>query len=161
MLAPLLAAAALVVPGFSVARPLEPLALHSRPGGPVVAHIGRWTSFGSPQVLGVGAAHGDWLGVISPALPNGRLGWVRGRWVRVGAVRTSISVDLSARRLVLRRGHAVVRRFTVAVGKAGSTTPTGRFSVTDKLPGSRIYGCCVLALSGHQPHPPAGWVGGH
>jgi len=35
--------------------------------------------------------------------------------------------------------------------------------VTDKLDGTSFgpyYGCCVLALSGHQPHPPAGWQGG-
>ena len=23
--------------------------------------------------------------------------------------------------------------------------------------GTSAYGCCILALSGHQPHPPAGW----
>jgi len=25
---------------------------------------------------------------------------------------------------------------------------------------SRVYGCCVLALSGHQTHLPPGWRGG-
>jgi lipoprotein-anchoring transpeptidase ErfK/SrfK len=56
-----------------------------------------------------------------------------------------------------------VRSFRVAVGRPGSTTPIGRFAVTDKLDGSRFgpyYGCCILALSGHQPHTPAGWRGG-
>jgi lipoprotein-anchoring transpeptidase ErfK/SrfK len=51
----------------------------------------------------------------------------------------------------------------VTVGRPGSTTPTGRFSVTDKLGGpglSPYYGCCVLALSGTQPNLPAGWSGG-
>ena len=35
--------------------------------------------------------------------------------------------------------------------------------MTDKLSGSRYgpyYGCCIVALSGHQPHLPAGWPGG-
>ena len=35
--------------------------------------------------------------------------------------------------------------------------------MTDKLSGSRFgpyYGCCILALSGHQTHLPAGWPGG-
>jgi hypothetical protein len=35
--------------------------------------------------------------------------------------------------------------------------------VTDKLPGSRYgsyYGCCILALSAHQPNLPPGWPGG-
>ena len=51
----------------------------------------------------------------------------------------------------------------VAVGRPGNDTPMGRFSVTDKLrvtdPASP-YGCCVLALSGHQINLPAGWTGG-
>ncbi len=32
--------------------------------------------------------------------------------------------------------------------------------ITDHIdPGAQsgAYGCCILALSGHQPHPPAGW----
>ena len=36
-------------------------------------------------------------------------------------------------------------------------------STTDKLDGSSYgpyYGCCVLALSGHQPNTPPGWTGG-
>ena len=35
--------------------------------------------------------------------------------------------------------------------------------MTDKLPGSRFgpyYGCCILALTGHQPNLPSGWTGG-
>ncbi|HJS70827.1 MAG TPA: L,D-transpeptidase, partial [Gaiellaceae bacterium] len=67
------------------------------------------------------------------------------------------------RRLVVRRGGEVVRKMTVAIGRAGSPTPVGRFAVTDKLPGSRYgsyYGCCILALSAHQPNLPPGWTGG-
>ena len=26
---------------------------------------------------------------------------------------------------------------------------------------ARIYGCCALALSGHQPNLPPGWIGGN
>jgi hypothetical protein len=32
--------------------------------------------------------------------------------------------------------------------------------ITDKVTGDAVYGCCILALSGHQPHPPPGWNGG-
>jgi len=52
----------------------------------------------------------------------------------------------------------------VAIGRPGSSTPTGRFAVTDKISGNRYgpyYGCCILALSGHQPNTPAGWRGGN
>jgi lipoprotein-anchoring transpeptidase ErfK/SrfK len=52
---------------------------------------------------------------------------------------------------------------TVGVGRPTSPTPTGRFALTDKLSGSRYgsyYGCCILALSAHQPNLPPGWTGG-
>ncbi len=85
----------------------------------------------------------------------------------VAAVRRegySLHADLSARRLELRRGGRRVRRITVAIGRPGSETPTGRFAVTDKLSGPRFgpyYGCCILALNGKQPNLPAGWQGGN
>jgi lipoprotein-anchoring transpeptidase ErfK/SrfK len=60
-------------------------------------------------------------------------------------------------------GTRVLRTAVVGIGRPGSPTPTGRFSITDKLPGSQYgayYGCCILALSGHQTNTPAGWHGG-
>ena len=51
----------------------------------------------------------------------------------------------------------------VGVGRPGSPTPKGRFSITDKLSGRAYggtYGCCILALSGRQPKPPPGRTGG-
>ena len=57
----------------------------------------------------------------------------------------------------------MVLRFPVAVGGPGTPTPTGRFAVTDKLlteDPSSPYGCCILALSAHQPHTVQGWGGG-
>ena len=63
----------------------------------------------------------------------------------------------------MQRDGSTVRKFVIAVGRKGNPTPLGRFSVTDKLrvtdPGSP-YGCCVLALSGHQTHLPPEWPGG-
>jgi lipoprotein-anchoring transpeptidase ErfK/SrfK len=136
-----------------------------RPGGAEARVIGPRTEFGSPQTLGVVRRHGRWLGVTMPELGNGTLGWVDSR--RPGVVtsptQVRLDVDLSARRLVLRRGARVVRVVRVSIGRPGSPTPTGHFAVTDKLPGARYstaYGCCILALSGRQPHVPAGWTGG-
>jgi lipoprotein-anchoring transpeptidase ErfK/SrfK len=57
----------------------------------------------------------------------------------------------------------MVRRFPVAVGRPSTPTPTGRFAITDKLDfigRSRAYGCCAIALTGHQPHVEPGWRGG-
>jgi lipoprotein-anchoring transpeptidase ErfK/SrfK len=56
-----------------------------------------------------------------------------------------------------------VRQIPVGIGAPGTSTPTGRFAVSDKLNGaaySPVYGCCILALSGHQTNLPRGWTGG-
>jgi hypothetical protein len=141
------------------------VALRDRPGGPVTAQVSATTEFGSKRVLAVASTRPGWLGVVSTTEPNGRLAWVRKRQrgVRVRRVAYSLHADLSGRWLELRRFGHRVKRFSVAVGRPGSSTPTGRFAVTDKIAGSRFgpyYGCCILALSGHQPNTPPGWTGG-
>jgi hypothetical protein len=138
-------------------------ALRAGPGGRVVARLGRRTEFGSPRVLGVLRRRGDWLAVSAPQLPNGRAGWIAAEDVKLGGTGLSVRVDRSARRLELRDGPRVVLRMRVAVGRPGSETPLGRFAVTDRLHTDRAdspYGCCAIALSGHQPNLPAGWPGG-
>jgi lipoprotein-anchoring transpeptidase ErfK/SrfK len=146
-------------------RPGDTVALHSRPGGPVVAQLSATTEFASPRVLGVVRTRGRWLGVTTTATANGRIAWVRANdpSVREGHTSYSLVASVKRRMLVLRRGSHVVRRFRVAVGRPGSPTPTGHFAVTDKLSGPRYgpyYGCCIVALSASQPHPPPGWHGG-
>lgn len=147
-----------VVAGHSVA-------VRSRPGGAIRTVLGSRTEFDSPRALGVIRRKGRWLGVPLPELGNGRLGWINSGapGIRVGATRISVEIDLSARRLVVKRSGRVARRVRVSVGRRGSPTPTGRFAVTDKLAGARFgpaYGCCILGLSGRQPNLPVGWTGG-
>ena len=139
--------------------------LRKRPGGDAVAMVGPTTEFGSPRVLSVAARRGAWLGVVTDEQPNGQLAWVRGkdRALKKGRTTWSLHADLSERRLELRRGERTVKTLSVAVGSAGSPTPPGRYAVTDKIDGSRYgsyYGCCILALTGHQTNPPPGWTGG-
>jgi lipoprotein-anchoring transpeptidase ErfK/SrfK len=142
------------------------IALRAKPGGPKVEKLGARTEFGSKRVLGVVKVHGRWLGVTVPELPNGKVGWIDGRSDAIARDRTKVSLraDLSRRTLELRVGRKVVDRMRVAVGRSGSSTPTGRFAVTDKMSGDRYgpyYGCCILAISGTQPNLPAGWSGGN
>jgi L,D-transpeptidase catalytic domain len=142
------------------------IALSDRPGGPARVRVGATTEFGSPRVLGVAARRGDWLGVVATERPNNRLAWVRrgSAGLHLRRTRWSLHADLSARTLTLRRDGRRVQRMTVAIGRPGSETPIGRFAVTDKLSGGRFgpyYGCCILALSGHQPNTPPGWTGGN
>jgi lipoprotein-anchoring transpeptidase ErfK/SrfK len=151
---------------YGVVRVRRPLALRSRPRGPVVASTPSTTEFGSPGVAAVGARRGPWLGLVTSARPNNVLGWVKRDDPGVGLRRVAYSLhaDLSERRLELRRRGRRVKRLSVAVGRPGSSTPTGRFAVTDKLSGGRFgpyYGCCILALNGKQPKLPPGWQGGN
>jgi lipoprotein-anchoring transpeptidase ErfK/SrfK len=87
---------------------------------------------------------------------------VSARAVELYAPGYLVRVSLSRRRAVVWRGRARVQSFTVAVGRPANPTPTGRFTVTDKLSirGPSAYGCCAVALSGHQPQVPQGWGGG-
>jgi lipoprotein-anchoring transpeptidase ErfK/SrfK len=141
----------------------EALSLRSAPGsGRVLAVASRTTEFGSPTRLPVAAFHGRWIEVISTKLPNGVHGYVRLDQVWLSHDSLAVDVDLSQRLLRVWRHGVVVRRTEVAIGASGSPTPIGRFAVTDELTGLNpaAYGCCILALSGHQTHLPPGWTGG-
>jgi hypothetical protein len=171
----LVLAVALVATASAVAkptvRPLEPffaatprtgsVVLRRHPGGTALATVSARTEYGSLQTVGVARTRGNWVGVISTALPNGVLGWVPRKDLSLRPVVWSITVSLSTRRLVLTRDGVVMRRVPVGIGSADSPTPVGRYVVTDHIDpaayGTSGYGCCILALSGHQPHPPAGW----
>ena len=145
------------------ARVLRRVQLRERPNGRVVRAVGKLTGFGSERVLAVVARRGRWLGVLSDHVANSRAAWIPADAVELLHEPYRLDVDLSARRLTVRREGRVVRRVRVAIGKPGTATPTGRFGVTDVLRigvGHRAYGCCAIALTGRQPNIPQGWTGG-
>lgn len=145
------------------ARIVRRVQLRESPGGRVVRAIGRRTGYGSERVLAVVARRPGWLGVLSHYMPNSQAAWIPEDAAQLRYQPYTIHVDLSDLRLVVRRHGKVVRRATVAVGRPGHETPTGRYAITDNL---RVdgsggpYGCCALALTGRQPNVPAGWTGG-
>ena len=148
---------------FTTARVVRRTTLRTGPGGRVVARIGRETEFGSPRVLAVTDQRAGWLRVTASERKNGEHGWIRESAARVGSTNVWIRVDRSRRELTLRRGSRVLRRLPVAVGRPGTETPLGRFAVTDLLRTKSLdspYGCCALALSGHQTKLLPGWPGG-
>jgi lipoprotein-anchoring transpeptidase ErfK/SrfK len=137
--------------------------LRASPAGRPRAKLHRRTEFGTPTVLAAVGERGNWLRVLATELPNGRTGWIPASAARVLTSPWLIRADLSRRLVTVYRGGAVVRRFRVAVGKPATPTPTGRFAITDKLDfigGSAAYGCCAVALTGHQTHIEPGWSGG-
>ena len=150
-------------PPLEVVRPAKKIVVvHEAPGSSAGFRVGPRTAFGSKLRYAVVERRGRWLGVITPAVPNGSIGWVRASSVRRARyVRERVEVDLSRRLLRVLMDERVVLETRVAVGHAASPTPIGRFAITDKVTGSSlgtVYGCFVLILSGHQPPPPRGWA---
>jgi hypothetical protein len=132
----------------------------------VIARLSSTTEFGSPQTVAVVRTVAPRsLAVVTTALPNGRIGWVDARpgMFRFAHTRVLLEADLSRRELRVHVGPRIVRRFAIGIGAPGTPTPIGRFAVTDRLNGavySPVYGCCILALSGHQTNLPSSWTGG-
>lgn len=149
---------------YPTVRVVRKTALYAAPDGKVRLRISPKTEWDSPRILSVVERRGRWLAVLVPQLKNGERAWVRDDKVgELGAVTWSMTADLSKRRILVRHGGKVVRRVRIGVGRSDHSTPVGRYAVTDKLrvtdPGSP-YGCCVLALTGHQTRLPPGWPGG-
>jgi hypothetical protein len=148
---------------YSTAFVNRPTTLYREPGGRARIRLSAKTEWGSDRVLGVVLRRGDWIAVQAPELGNSELAWMPAKSARLDCVTWSIHADLSRRMLSVRRDDQVVRRFRIAIGRRENPTPRGRFSVTDKLrvtDSGSPYGCCVLALTGHQTRLPAAWPGG-
>jgi len=133
------------------------------PNGRKIRLVGQETEFGSRHTLAVTARKDGWLRVHTPVMPNGRSAWIPEHRVTLDSTNFSIHVDRSARRLELRVKDDVVHTMRVAIGRPGNETPLGSFGVTDKItitnPASP-YGCCAVALTGHQTKLVPGWIGG-
>ena len=136
--------------------------MRAAPGGRVLQVLSRRTRFNGRQQVAVVARRGAWLGVLHPASEKGRAGWIPADAATLVQVPYEIAIDRSARIGRVRRHGKVVRRFPVAVGRASSPTPLGRYAVTDLLRPNQgsPYGCCILALSARQKKLPQGWAGG-
>lgn len=112
---------------------------YRRPGRGLIHSFARENVNGHTTVLGVLAAVRDarceprWYRVQLPVKPNGTLGYVRARDLELYRVPTRIEVDLSERRVELRRQGRLVVATTAAVGTASTPTPTGRFYVNQRL----------------------------
>jgi hypothetical protein len=139
------------------------VALLTEPGGKRFATLARRTEFGSARVLAVIGRRGDWLRVLAAELPNNRSGWIRASAAKLEVTPWALRADVSKREVAVLKLGKLVRRFSATMGGANTPTPTGRFAVTDKILFRNArgpYGCCALALTGHQTRLPAGWPGG-
>ncbi len=154
--------------GYILARVRENVLAYDRPNGTPVARLRTKTPFGEPRTLGIRAVRDErrWLAVHSPVFANDEIGWIPNdpKTLDLSRTKVSLHVSLANTEIELRRAGKLVHEIPIAIGRAGTETPAGRFQVTDKLPASRFpkgpYGCCIIALSARQPNLPAGWAGG-
>lgn len=109
------------------------------PGGRAFVRFGRLNANGVPSVFGVLSSvvdrgcHATWYRVQLPVRPNGAIGYVKARDVRLARVTARLVVDLSARRVTLYRDGRMVLSSTAAVGAPSTPTPTGRYYVNQRL----------------------------
>lgn len=150
--------------------PKGPLAFHvtrraqlrTAPHGKVVGTIRTKSEFNSPTILAVAARKPGWV-LVRTTLAKQHVGWLPTSAGALFQEPRSIVIDLSAKTLTLFHRGRMTDRYRVAIGTPATPTPTGRFAVTDRLKTgdeNGDYGCCILALNGHQTKIAQGWGGG-
>jgi hypothetical protein len=148
---------------YTTATVRKRVTVYQRPGSRRSLRLKARTEWGSTRIFSVVRQRNGWLAVLAPELKNGEVGWMRAASAKLDCVRWSLHADLSRRRLYVRKDGHTVHKYRIAIGTRRNPTPKGRFAVTDKLKvtdkGSP-YGCCVLALTGHQTKLPEDWPGG-
>jgi lipoprotein-anchoring transpeptidase ErfK/SrfK len=146
-------------------RPGRVIRMHAHPGGKLLFRVRPKTIYGRRLILSVTHRRRSWAAVTTFLVHNGRRAWVHldHRTFAVRRTRWRLTADRSARTLTVVHGSETVRTLRVAIGTRATPTPLGTFAVTDKLKGGPFgaaYGCCILALSGHQPKVRTGPIDG-
>lgn len=74
-----------------------------------------------------------WVRVRLPGRPNSHVGWIRTAHTRQTSTLWRLSLDLSKRRVTVRLGGRVERRFGAVIGTSSTPTPLGRFFVEEAV----------------------------
>lgn len=130
-----------------------PLPVFDAPDGGPILTLNPTTGFGTARVLLVEDERDGWLKVRLPVRPNHQTGWIPSSAVEVEQLDIRVYVDLDDRELTVLSGEDTILRTPVAVGTTENPTPTGTFSITDKLETpdpAGGYGPFALGLSGYS-----------
>jgi hypothetical protein len=106
---------------------------------------------GSPLVVLVAEQQQDWLKVLLPVRPNGSVGWVRAKQVRLSHHDFHIVVALKAHTITVYNGGKIINREPVGLGTRTTPTPGGLYYTTELIrpPNPNgAYGPYAYALSG-------------
>jgi lipoprotein-anchoring transpeptidase ErfK/SrfK len=119
-------------------QPIAPLG-----GGPTVLVVRRAKRFNGKL----------WLRVLLPIRPNGTEGWIPADIARLQKNRIRVIVRRDSRRLDVYRNGKRVAKFPVAVGKASTPTPNGRFAIAERIntrDPNGFLGPWVLPITGYS-----------
>lgn len=136
------------------ARVERPVWASSAPGGGVrLSRLGRsapyWGGRNDLLVTASAAYNGErWVQVLLKQPPAGSRGWVPASAVHLLRTRLNVRIDLSARRLTVRRGARPLLSTPTIVGKRSTPTPRGLFAVDAlvRLPADNQLGSLVVAV---------------
>jgi hypothetical protein len=151
------------------AHPLRttPIRAHRFRRSRTVARLRALTEDGMPEVYLALRSHRTrtgriWIRVRIPGRPNGRKGWVpRGALGHLHALTTALRIDKARSHATLRRGGRVVWRSPIGHGAPGTPTPSGRFSIRERLDnrgGDPVYGPLAFGTSAYSAL--SEWPGG-
>jgi lipoprotein-anchoring transpeptidase ErfK/SrfK len=151
----------------TVTSPVVTARISARASGKVIGRFPKVNLQGSPQVFDVvsevdegGAA--AWYRVLLPLRPNGTLGFVRSRDVRLSETPYAIYVDERHLELTLWSGCTRSMTFDIGLGKDATPTPRGRYYIASLLkPPSpdTVYGVYAYGLSAYSDAI-RDWAGG-
>jgi hypothetical protein len=135
-----------------VLHPTATRVVFARPGGPPVAALPT-TELKNPTWVPVVQSQPGWDRVLLPTRPNRSTGWI---YLGDGGVQTAysayrIQITLAAYRLTVFDDGRRLGSWTVAVGAAGTPTPTGRtFLLASLAPKHPTYSPLILPLGLHS-----------
>jgi lipoprotein-anchoring transpeptidase ErfK/SrfK len=108
---------------------------------------------GTQRAFLVRGTRGNWVHVYLPSRPNGSLGWLRSRAVKMYDNRYRIVVRLRAHKLQLWRKRHLLATYPVATGTTSTPTPRGLYYIVELLQPSNpggSYGPYSFGLSAHS-----------
>jgi lipoprotein-anchoring transpeptidase ErfK/SrfK len=141
---------------------------YRQPGRKVVARFARLNENHYPTMFGVIGVVRDvdcndrWYRVELPIRPNGAIGYVSARDLKLKAVTSRIEVDLGTKTLTLFRKGRRVLTATVAIGASATPTPLGRYYVNQRLipdDSQGPFGPAAIGISAFSPVL-TGWAQG-
>jgi lipoprotein-anchoring transpeptidase ErfK/SrfK len=94
---------------------------------------------------------GDWLQVLLPARPNGLVGWIHSKTVKLSVNQQTIVIELSTNTLTYFDGDKIVFERKVSTGTGNTPTPTGLFAVKEVVPQkdkNTVVGPVAIGITG-------------